>query len=66
MRLGPEKLPYVAKQFFEIGKGEENVSLEDNLTALHRGVMNIVLATKAMKEFYQRADETGTEVARGK
>ncbi|KAJ6474302.1 kinase-like domain-containing protein [Mycena sanguinolenta] len=55
--------PYVAKRFFEIGNGRDNVSVDENSTQLTNEMVRLVKGQWFLNHFYERAEETGTQVS---
>lgn len=56
---------YVAKRFFNIGAGENNVSPDENEANLELEVERAKIGGLMLKEFYAHAELTGTEVTEG-
>ncbi|KAJ7133796.1 kinase-like domain-containing protein [Mycena filopes] len=54
---------YVAKRFFEIGNGRDIVSLEENSAQLANEMTRLARGQWFLDRFYERAEETGTQVA---
>ncbi|EIW65126.1 uncharacterized protein TRAVEDRAFT_42510 [Trametes versicolor FP-101664 SS1] len=55
---------YIAKRFFNVGKGAGMVLCEDNLEYLTLNAKHLALAARCLEEFYALADQKGAEVAR--
>jgi hypothetical protein len=56
---------YVAKRFFEIGNGRDMVSMEENSTQLANEMARLVKGQWFLDKFYERVEETGTQVSSG-
>ncbi|KAJ7613521.1 kinase-like domain-containing protein, partial [Roridomyces roridus] len=52
---------YVAKKFFEIGRGRENVSMAENSRELASEIKRLTQGQWFLDKFYERAEETSTE-----
>jgi hypothetical protein len=57
---------YVVKRFFNIGNGKDNVAIRENGDNLVQDLIRIKQGTYFLEKFYERADETETEVERSK
>lgn len=60
---GKEKSNYVAKHFYNIGSGENNITLEENTDYLEREAHRAALGKYFLDAFYSQVKEEGTEVS---
>jgi hypothetical protein len=56
---------YVAKRFIEIGNGRDVVSIDENTTQLINEMTHLAEGRYFLTKFYERAEETGTQVSAG-
>jgi hypothetical protein len=56
---------YVANRFFGIGNGRDMVSMEENSTQLPNEMARLVKGQWFLDKFYERVEETGTQVSSG-
>ncbi|KAJ6538059.1 hypothetical protein B0H19DRAFT_1270429 [Mycena capillaripes] len=54
---------YVAKRFIEIGNGRDVVSIDENSAQLTNEMKRLVQGKWFLTQFYERAEETGTQVS---
>ncbi|KAJ7451474.1 kinase-like domain-containing protein [Mycena galericulata] len=62
-RLMLDDEPYVAKRFFEVGRGPECVSVDENATQLENEMIRLIKGQWFLDKFHARAEETETEVS---
>ncbi|OSD03276.1 kinase-like protein [Trametes coccinea BRFM310] len=53
--------PHVAKRFFEVGKGPDKVTCEDNATLLELEARRLYYGRYFLEAFHERAEVTGTQ-----
>ncbi len=56
---------FVAKRFYQIGGGQDHVSIADNARLLASEAQRLYIGKYFLDKFYEYAHEAGVEVAEG-
>lgn len=56
---------FVAKKFFEIGKGPYDVTLDENTSELEKEAIRLLRAEWFLKQFHSEADDNDIEISKG-